>query len=109
MLLKKGEKVKVIVGKDKGKNGEIIYTNDPISGLSSLLSITNELLYNSDYVFIEWADLIPSILPKETIYLKFEHFKNWNSEILPNRGFFFFVNFFFVKIFFLWKILDGEG
>ena len=24
MLLKKGEKVKVIVGKDKGKNGEII-------------------------------------------------------------------------------------
>ena len=24
MLLKKGEKVKVMVGKDKGKNGEII-------------------------------------------------------------------------------------
>ena len=29
MLLKKGEKVKVIVGKDKGKNGEIIEIDRP--------------------------------------------------------------------------------
>ena len=41
----------------------------------------NELLYNSDYVFIEWADLIPSILPKETIYLKFEHFQSGKRKI----------------------------
>ena len=35
-----------------------------------------ELVYNSDLVLVEWADLIPDIMPKDTLYLKFEHIEN---------------------------------
>ena len=34
-----------------------------------------ELMYNSDIMIIEWADLIPDLLPEGTIYIKFEHYK----------------------------------
>ena len=33
----------------------------------------NELIYRNDIVLIEWADLIPDLLPSETTLVKFEH------------------------------------
>ena len=32
-----------------------------------------DLLINSQIVLVEWADLLPDLLPKETLYIKFEH------------------------------------
>ena len=32
-----------------------------------------ELMYNSGIVLIEWADLIPDLIPSEATLLKFEH------------------------------------
>ena len=32
-----------------------------------------DLLINSEIVLVEWADLLPDLLPKETVYIKFEH------------------------------------
>ena len=34
----------------------------------------NELVYSSDIVLIEWADLIPDILPDDTKFIQFEHY-----------------------------------
>ena len=32
-----------------------------------------DLLINSEIVLVEWADLLPDLLPEETIFIKFEH------------------------------------
>ena len=40
-----------------------------------------ELILDSDIVLIEWADLIPEILPDNTTILKFEHYKNNKRKI----------------------------
>ena len=32
-----------------------------------------DLLINSEIVLVEWADLLPGLLPEETVYIKFEH------------------------------------
>ena len=36
----------------------------------------NELIYNSDVVLIEWADLIPDLLPEDAKFIKFQHYDN---------------------------------
>ena len=36
----------------------------------------NELIYNCDVVLIEWADLIPDLLPEDTKFIKFQHYDN---------------------------------
>ena len=40
-----------------------------------------ELLYNSGLVLIEWADLIPDLIPSEAIILKFEHINENERKI----------------------------
>ena len=41
----------------------------------------SELMYNSDIVLIEWANLIPDILPDNTIFIKFEHYQKNKRKI----------------------------
>tara|TARA_B100000029_G_scaffold514323_1_gene616718 strand:- start:1082 stop:1498 length:417 start_codon:yes stop_codon:yes gene_type:complete len=41
----------------------------------------NELIYSSDIVLVEWADLIPDILPNDTIFIKFEHYGQDSRKI----------------------------
>ena len=31
------------------------------------------LIIDTDVVLVEWADLLPELLPEETVYIKFEH------------------------------------
>ena len=38
-------------------------------------------MFKNDLVLIEWADLIPDLLPEETKFIKFEHYKNKSRKI----------------------------
>ena len=40
-----------------------------------------ELIYSSGLVLIEWADLIPGLIPSETIMIKFEHINENERKI----------------------------
>jgi len=40
-----------------------------------------ELIYNSGLVLIEWADLIPNLLPSDTMIVKFEHINENERKI----------------------------
>ena len=40
-----------------------------------------ELMFKNDLVLIEWANLIPDLLPQETKFIKFEHYKNKSRKI----------------------------
>jgi len=40
-----------------------------------------DLLINSQIVLVEWADLLPDLLPEETLYIKFEHGDNNTRKI----------------------------
>ena len=40
-----------------------------------------ELIFSSGLVLVEWADLIPNLLPSETIMLKFEHINENERKI----------------------------
>ena len=40
-----------------------------------------ELIYSSGLVLIEWADLIPSLIPSEAMMIKFEHINENERKI----------------------------
>ena len=40
-----------------------------------------ELIYNSGLVLIEWADLIPDLIPSEAMMIKFEHINENERKI----------------------------
>ena len=40
-----------------------------------------ELIYTSDLVLIEWADLIPGLIPSEAMMIKFEHINENERKI----------------------------
>ena len=50
-----------------------------IMGVSLLYHLIKEGW--NDIVLVEWADLIPDILPEDTIFIKFEHYNNKSRKI----------------------------
>ena len=35
-----------------------------------------EMVFKSEVIIVEWADLIPELLPSDTKFIKFEHYEN---------------------------------
>ena len=44
----------------------------------------NEYLYSDNIVIIEWGNLIPTLLPKETVHITFEHLALNKRRILSD-------------------------
>ena len=40
-----------------------------------------ELVVNNPVVIIEWADLLPELLPEDTIFINFEHLEEYKRKI----------------------------